>query len=75
MSFHTKTLVDGHRTFRCLLGIFCSNFLIFFNAFKMYFYNRCICSYEPKHHVGLSWSLFLLKKPSDASAWDSLIFL
>jgi hypothetical protein len=34
-----------------LPGIFCSIFLIFLNAFKMYFHNRCICSYEPKHHV------------------------
>jgi hypothetical protein len=51
MSFHTKTFVDGHSMFRCILGIFCLNFLIFSNAFKMYFHNRSICSYEPKHHV------------------------
>jgi hypothetical protein len=51
MSFHTKTLVDGHRMFRCIARNFLFNFLIFLNAFKMYFHNRCICSYEPKHHV------------------------
>jgi hypothetical protein len=44
MSFLTKTLMDGHRMFICTF----KNFVQFF---KMYFYNRCICSYEPKHHV------------------------
>jgi hypothetical protein len=45
MSFHTKTFVDGHSMFRCILRIFCLNFLIFLNAFKIYFHNRSICSY------------------------------
>jgi hypothetical protein len=51
MSFLTKNLVDGHSMFRCIPGILCLNFLFFKNAFKLYFHNRCICSYEPKHHV------------------------
>jgi hypothetical protein len=29
MSFHTKTLVDGHRMFRYIQGFFCSNYLNF----------------------------------------------
>jgi hypothetical protein len=32
MSFHTKTFVDGHSMFRCILGIFCLNFLNFFKC-------------------------------------------
>jgi hypothetical protein len=51
MSFHTKTFMNGHSTFICILRIFYPIFLIFLNAFKMYFHNRSICSYEPKHHV------------------------
>jgi hypothetical protein len=65
MSFHTKTLVDGHRMFRCIQGIFCSIFFIFQNTFKMYFHNRCICSYEPKHHIptiATSLESFMIKR-------------
>jgi hypothetical protein len=36
MSFHVKTLVDGHRMFRCVSGIFFK----FFDFFKMYL--KCI---------------------------------
>jgi hypothetical protein len=48
MSFHTKTFVDEHSMFTCILRIFYPIFLIFFNTFKLYFHNRSICSYEPK---------------------------
>jgi hypothetical protein len=48
--FSHQNFRDGHSMFRCILRIFCPNFLIFLNAFKMYFHNKSICSYEPKHH-------------------------
>jgi hypothetical protein len=57
LSFYTchtflhKTLVNEYRLFRCIPEIFSPDFLIFYNLFKLYFYNECICSYEPKHHV------------------------
>jgi hypothetical protein len=51
MSFLTKTLMDGHRMFICIPEFFVQFFEFFLNAFKMYFHNKCICSYEPKHHV------------------------
>jgi hypothetical protein len=51
MSFHKKTFMDGHSMFRCIFGIFSLNFLIFLNIFKIYFHNKSICSYEPKHHI------------------------
>jgi hypothetical protein len=32
-------------------NIECQDFQIFFDIFKFVFLNRCICTYEPKHHL------------------------
>jgi hypothetical protein len=68
MSFHTKTFMDGHSMFRCILGIFCPNFLIFLNTFKMYFHNKSIYSYEPKHHVRGTFIMVLFEQKT---TWQS----
>jgi hypothetical protein len=64
MSFHTKTLVDGHRMFRCIARNFLFNFFDFLNIFKMYFHNRYIYSYKPKHHIHPSPNKFISKQTS-----------
>jgi hypothetical protein len=55
---HGKKNVISHQNFggwTWNVEMHTRNFLFklfdFLNIFKMYFYNRCICSYEPKHYV------------------------
>jgi hypothetical protein len=66
MSFLHNILVDGHKIFKYTPEIFHSDF---FNILKYIFYNRCICSYEPKHYVPLLLNILREWETSHGTGW------